>query len=74
MDNAPTRPKDKAKEFLTITITINTIQESITRFRAIDDLLNEILEYRKKNSLNNKENIIQNTKLITVKESEISSP
>ena len=43
-DKAPTNPNDKAKEFLTITITTNTIEERITKFRAIDDLLNETFE------------------------------
>ena len=73
IDKAPTNPSDKAKEFLTITITTNTIEERTTKFRAIDDLLNETFEKRKKNSFNINEKKMQNTKLITVKEIDISS-
>ena len=72
MDKAPTSPKDNAKEFLTMTITTKTIHDKVTKFLAIDDLLNETLEYLRKISFKINENKTQKAKFIIVNVIEIS--
>ena len=72
IDKAPTRPNDNAKEFLTITITTKTMHERVTKFLAIEDLLNEMLENLKKISLKIREKNTQKAKLIIVNVNEIS--
>ena len=72
IDKAPTSPKDNAKEFFTITITTKTIHDKVTKFLAIDDLLNETLEYLRKISFKINENKKQKAKFIIVNVIEIS--
>ena len=72
IDKAPTSPNDNAKEFLTITMTTKTIHDRVTKFLAIEDLLNEILENLKKISLRIREKNMQKAKLIIVNVNDIS--
>lgn len=72
IDKAPTSPNDSAKEFLTITMTTKTMHERVTKFLAIEVLLNEIFENLKNISLRIREKKIQKAKLIIVNVKEIS--
>ena len=44
MDNAPTRPKDKAKDDFTIVITIQVVRPKITKFLENSFLLDSVVE------------------------------
>ena len=45
MDNAPTNPKDKAKDDLTIVITIQVVRPGITKFLENSLLLDSVRKF-----------------------------